>query len=275
MALRSLFVLLGTFIACNANLIDCGQPAHPPDESRVVGGHEAQANSWPWQVSLQLKQYDGTKMHWCGGSLIHYNWVVTAAHCVEGKEAPYLWEVWLGAHDNKVPSGSVVVSKVAGIFKNPYWNPSGLVNDIALIKLATYFTLSDEISTVCLPAKTHTAGNGFVTGWGEMQYYGQAGWYPDKLQQVMTPIIDHDTCVKVMQPYLVDDAMVCAGFPNAQKGACSGDSGGPFVVKTGGRWELAGIVSWGLIPCAQNGIPSIYTDPKTFESWIYNTISSN
>ena len=63
---------------------DCGKTAIPPNESRVVGGHEATPNSWPWQVSLRLKQYDGSYMHWCGGSLIDNQWVVTAAHCVEG-----------------------------------------------------------------------------------------------------------------------------------------------------------------------------------------------
>ncbi|XP_071796529.1 chymotrypsin-like elastase family member 2A [Asterias amurensis] len=275
MALRSLFVLLGTFIACNANLKDCGKTAIPPNESRVVGGHEATPNSWPWQVSLRLKQYDGSYMHWCGGSLIDNQWVVTAAHCVEGKESPYLWGVWLGAHDNKVPTGDVVKSGVSKIIKNTYWNPDALVYDVALMKLSTPVTLSDKINTVCLPSSTHTAGNGFVTGWGEMQSDGQAGWYPDKLQQVMTPIMDHDTCKKVMYWHNIDHTMICAGFPNGMKGACSGDSGGPFVVKTGGRWELAGIVSWGLIPCAQYGIPSIYVDPKIFESWIYYIMSNN
>ena len=47
------------------------------------------------------------------------------------------------------------------------------------------------------------------------------GNYPDKLHQVMTPIMDHATCVNVMKPYNVDDSMICAGFPDGEKGACS------------------------------------------------------
>ncbi|XP_053190083.1 chymotrypsin A-like [Scomber japonicus] len=58
----------------------CGSPAIPPvvtGYSRIVNGEEAVPHSWPWQVSLQ----DYTGFHFCGGSLINENWVVTAAHC--------------------------------------------------------------------------------------------------------------------------------------------------------------------------------------------------
>jgi len=47
---------------------------------RVVGGVEAVPHSWPWQVSLQV-QYGGDQFHFCGGSLINSQWVVSAAHC--------------------------------------------------------------------------------------------------------------------------------------------------------------------------------------------------
>ena len=43
----------------------CGRAAVNPIRTRIVGGREAAAHSWPWIVSLQ---YRGN--HFCGGTLI-------------------------------------------------------------------------------------------------------------------------------------------------------------------------------------------------------------
>jgi len=51
-----------------------------PAGSRIVGGITAQKDSWPWQAMLASARGP----QFCGGSLIHEQWVLTASHCVDG-----------------------------------------------------------------------------------------------------------------------------------------------------------------------------------------------
>ena len=68
-----MFILLLSYA-----LVLCG---FRPRAGRIVGGSVASVNSWPWQVMLM----DKTGRQFCGGSLIERYWIVTAAHCVDGK----------------------------------------------------------------------------------------------------------------------------------------------------------------------------------------------
>lgn len=67
---------------------DCGKPSkkYPMrhGNTRVVGGTEAEEHSWPWQAYLTY--------NWaftCGGTLVHPQWVVSAAHCIENRSVKF------------------------------------------------------------------------------------------------------------------------------------------------------------------------------------------
>ena len=53
-------------------------------QQRIIGGTDIDISNVPWQVSLRNI---ASNRHFCGASIISKNWVVTAAHCVQGVQA--------------------------------------------------------------------------------------------------------------------------------------------------------------------------------------------
>ena len=61
----------------------CGTPSIAPSVSlsRIVGGEEATANSWPWQCYIRMDLGGGWYGE-CGGSVIGDTYILSAAHCL-------------------------------------------------------------------------------------------------------------------------------------------------------------------------------------------------
>ncbi|KAM6429995.1 chymotrypsinogen 2-like [Python bivittatus] len=245
----------------------CGVPAIPPVISgyaRIVNGEEAVPGSWPWQVSLQ----DKTGFHFCGGSLINENWVITAAHC--NVRTSHL--VVLGEFDKGSPGEDVQIIKVAKVFKNPKYNMFTIRNDITLLKLATPARLTDRVSPVCLPKATDDFPGGMIcvtSGWGLTKHTDKNT--PNTLQQVALPLLTNQECKKFWGNRIAD-VMVCAGAAGAS--SCMGDSGGPLVCQKNGAWELAGIVSWGSGTCSPSS-PGVYARVTELLPFIEKTLANN
>lgn len=73
-ALHSFFVCVCVLTVCHVGPDVLFEVAAPEDE-KIVGGNECPKNSVPYQVSLNAGY------HFCGGSLISSQWVLSAAHC--------------------------------------------------------------------------------------------------------------------------------------------------------------------------------------------------
>lgn len=131
-------------------------------EGRIVGGRDAQRGQFPHQVSLR-----NANGHFCGGSILNNNWILTAAHCLqETNGEPARIRVIVGAL-RRLNDG--VEHAVTRIFNHPQYRPTVLANDIALIRLARPIQYTEYVRPVVLPS-VNLAGQGpvnvQVSGWG-------------------------------------------------------------------------------------------------------------
>ncbi|KAI5625471.1 coagulation factor IX-like [Silurus asotus] len=240
-------------------------PTSDDSGKRIVEGVQQPQGRSPWQALLRRKDENG----FCGGTLISKRWVVTAAHCLEDPPD----HVTLGDFDKLLLDVGEQRIKVEKVIVHPHFHEYTFDSDIALLYLAQPVMFSTVVSPVCLP-NTHLAKRlerpgeyGLVTGWGATKYLGRSSRY---LLKVSLPVVDQQDCMDSTEQAITDN-MFCAGFLHTKKDACTGDSGGPFVVNYRGTWFLTGVVSWGE-QCAADGKYGVYTRISNFLYWILDEV---
>ncbi|XP_037641239.1 elastase-1-like [Sebastes umbrosus] len=243
------------------------QPRYLEDiTERVVGGEVAKPNSWPWQVSLQVK--DGSNFnHVCGGTLIERGWVMTAAHCVDSNMT---WRVILGEHDLYNDSGREQTMTVSAVYIHPKWDLNSVGNgfDIALLRLSSEATLDSYVQLGSLPQRGQILPHNnlcIITGWG---HTSTGGSLSDWLKQAYLPLVDHKTCNRPdWWNSFVKTTMVCAG--GRYDGGCIGDSGGPLNCIVNGKYYVHGITSFVSDKgCNAHKQPTIFTRVSAYIRWM-------
>ena len=191
----------------------CGVEGPLAAQDRIVGGVEATEHTWPWQVALFIDD-----AWFCGGSIISENYVLTAAHCVDG--AGY-FDVMAGAHNVRASSEDhrVEVTSYNG-WTHPQWNTQDLSNDLALIELPSPMPMSDYITASCLPMAgdiPEVGSMASVTGWGKPS--DSAGGISDVLREVRdVPIMSNADCNAVYG--IVGDGVICLDTTGG-RGSCN------------------------------------------------------
>ena len=190
----------------------CGCSSNSAVLTRIIGGEEAQTNTWGWAVSIRSRNN-----HICGGSLISSDLILTAAHCLVSIKTISSISVTAGSKYLSIINQQRFVSET---YIHQNYNPNTYVNDIALIHLSSPFDMNDKaLALICLPSNIieyPTENTAVVAiGWGVLSTVDRIS--SNTLQQVSLEIIDNNdtTCERSIHN---ESVQFCAGIPGGGKG---------------------------------------------------------
>ncbi|XP_041031976.1 neurotrypsin isoform X3 [Carcharodon carcharias] len=251
----------------------CGLRLMNRRKKRIIGGNKSIRGGWPWQASLRLKMFYRESRLLCGATLINNCWVLTAAHCFKrfGNDTRHYF-IRVGDYHTAVEDEYEREIPVEKIVTHKNYQPDSSDNDIALVRLkgkeGHCVTFNQYATPVCLPGRKEKVRINrqtcYITGWGDT---GRS--YSRTLLQGAVPLLPKKICESRYRNKFTA-RMICAGNLSEHKrvDSCQGDSGGPLTCqRTGGRWVILGITSWGY-GCGRKDSPGVYTKVSKFVSWI-------
>ncbi|XP_004778171.1 neutrophil elastase [Mustela putorius furo] len=223
----------------------------PALASEIVGGRAARPHAWPFMVSLQRRGG-----HFCGATLIAPNFVMSAAHCVDGLNFRSVVVV-LGAHDLGQREPTTQSFAIRRVFESGF-DPQRLLNDIVILQLNGSATINRNVRLARLPAQNQGVGSGvpcLAIGWGQL---GTARPLARVLQELNVTVVTA----------LCRRTNVCTLVPRRQAGICFGDSGGPLVC----NGLVQGIDSFIRGGCGSGIYPDAFAPVAQFADWINSII---
>ncbi|QYJ17029.1 Trypsin [Rubrobacter xylanophilus DSM 9941] len=246
-------------------------------EPQVVGGEGVPSGKYPFVASIQSSRVNTPSGHFCGGTLIDRDSVLTAAHCAEIiTRRPT--DSSLSYREVRVVVGRTLLRSDQGqvrrieSFSDVRIHPGyrNFAFDAAVINL-------DRPIRGIRPVRLATAGQDYLerpgrrviaAGWGNTvpqslvdAVFGTGGLQiPNRMQEVSVPVVSdrfaQQTYGSLDWPY-VPRLMVAAG--DSDLDTCQGDSGGPLFDRTGSGYIQIGITSFGL-GCGVLNFPGVYAE---------------
>lgn len=152
------------FIVISVLVSAYGNTNKPPKLTpRIIDGISSFDFQFPWQVSVHSYTSTGDKLY-CGGSVITHLWVLTAAHCVDGR---IRFNLGFGTINMK----SRTQLKSIYALMHPTYSQTTPHIDIAIIRTPIVIPLGPKVQIVRLPRRSQQSDSfeGKVVtlpGWG-------------------------------------------------------------------------------------------------------------
>ena len=245
--------------------------------TRIIGGINVGEGEGTYTISLR----DGNGNHFCGGVLVSYNVVLTAAHCAGemSKKKGIIAVVGRPNLNNRAVGQELKVTKQL-LHSKFRANGFEFDNDYALMFLEEDVSVPVDIITMNQNSNYPLSGAKVtVYGYGDVDENDQITRLSREVLKADLRVVSHEDCEAIeaefegnnvtLAGYINENSMICAKHNG--RDSCKGDSGGPLVQhRRNGSRELVGIVSFG-IGCL-NKFPGVYAAASSAFRWTRRTI---
>lgn len=239
------------------------QPNH---EDRIANGLNATVDQFPYMVSIR---HASNLQHYCGGSILSSQWILTAGHCVEDPDPAkliiYVGSISLKSGGFKYKVSNVILHENYSHVQTPF-SLKQMSNDIALIKIDGKIQLPQP-NIQSIELETNWVDKDVIStlsGWGMLK----DGSMPDNLQYMYSETLTNELCEHYIEQLLYHIPLykeqICTLIQH-RKFARSTDSGGPLVV----NGKQIGVVSWGPSDVSEEFVGAdVFTRVSSYINWI-------
>lgn len=278
MNLSRVFLFSQAFAVASAYKSIRGAQQRELVNTRIIGGSGATEGRYPYAVSLQ-----DNIGHFCGGSLIAKDVVLSAAHCMQTQGGYF---AVVGRHELNTTNGDELIVKTE--IPHPSYDPSTTNNDFMILILDRPTSLDVDLVTVSqdiVPIDTAVT----VMGWGDVHPSDEIQMLAEELMETEVFVISNEECdqssgniggTEINGTLIggwefdyhneITENMMCA--KDSGEDSCQGDSGGPLVIVSDSGADLqVGVVSWG-ISCAHKDFPGVYARTSSQYDWIRQNV---